>query len=187
MTETLGHLGMALIFLAPAWLFIDEKRTAALFIAVGFWFGPVPDVDTYLTEWFPNEIHHHGVVHTLLAVVVMTAILGPVLGWLLKRVFGGTSWFSKKASQRATWMGVIAVGVALTSHLFADILSAPDISTRIEPLWPVVQGPIAYVDVLYYDSIWATGGLFVLGLLANAVFFAWRTQRGAPMGAATES
>ena len=178
MTETLGHLGMALIFLAPAWLFIDDRRTAMVFVGTGFWFGPVPDVDTYLRNWFPVEIHHHGVVHTVPAVIVFTVVLGPILGWLLKRVLGRTNWFSREAADRAIAMGMIAVGAATLSHLAADILSAPDISTRIEPLWPVVQGPIAYIDVLYYNSIWATWGLFVLGLLVNAVFFYWLNQRG---------
>jgi inner membrane protein len=177
MTETLGHFGMALIFLAPAWYFIDNWRTAVVFVATGFWFGPVPDVDTYLSNWFPNLIHHHGVVHTLPAVVLMTAILGPILGWVLKRVFGSTKWFSREATNRATQMGVIAVGAATLSHLFADILSAPDISTHIEPLWPLVKGPVVYVDVLYYNSIWATWGLFVLGLAANAAFFYLTTRR----------
>ena len=109
---------------------------------------------------------------------MFTVVLGPILGWLLKRVLGGTNWFSRKAADRAIAMGMIAVGAATLSHLAADILSAPDISTRIEPLWPVVQGPIAYIDVLYYNSIWATWGLFVLGLLVNAVFFYWSNQRG---------
>ena len=91
------------------------------------------------------------------------------------------------ATDRALRIGIIAVGAALLSHLAADVLSAPDISTRIEPLWPLITGPIAYIDVLYYDSVWATYGLFALGLLVNAAFFYWRTQRGGAMGSATES
>ena len=178
MTETLGHLGMALVFLAPAWLFIDDWRTTVVFVATGFWFGPVPDVDTYLRSWFPVEFKHHGVVHTIPAVVVFAAVLGPILGWALRRVFGGTKWFSREAADGAIAMGVIAVGAATLSHLFADILSAPDISTRIEPLWPVIQGPVVYIDVLYYQSVWATWGLFVLGLVVNAALFYWTHQHG---------
>ena len=178
MTETLGHLGMALIFLAPAWLFIDDWRTAVVFIGTGFWFGPVPDLDTYLRNWFPDSFHHHGVVHTVPAVIVFAVVLGPILGWALKRVFGGTKWFSRAATNRAIAMGVIAVGAATLSHLLADILSAPDLSTRIEPFWPVINGPVVYIDVLYYDSVWATWGLFILGLLVNAALFYWTKQRG---------
>jgi len=177
MTETLGHLGMALIFLAPAWLFIDNWRTAVLFIATGFWFGPVHDLDTYLRNWFPDAVHHHGVVHTVPAVILFAVVLGPILGWALKRVFGGTNWFSREAADSAIVMGVIAVGAATLSHLFTDILSAPDKSTRIEPFWPVIKGPVVYIDVLYYDSIWATWGLFILGLVVNAAFFYWWSQR----------
>ena len=177
MVDVLGHLGMALLWLAPVWYFVDRRKTAAFVVAGGFWFGMLPDVDLVLANRFAG-VHHHGVVHTVPAVIVFTVVLGPILGWLLKRVLGRTNWFSREAADRAIAMGMIAVGAATLSHLAADILSAPDISTRIEPLWPVVQGPIAYIDVLYYNSIWATWGLFVLGLLVNAVFFYWSNQRG---------
>ena len=117
------------------------------------------------------------VCHASSRLVSQGTVLGPILGWVLKRIFGGTKWFSREATDRALQMGTIAVGAALLSHLAADILSAPDISTRIEPLWPLVQGPIAYVDVLYYDSVWATWGLFAVGLALNAALYYVVTQR----------
>ncbi|WP_273836704.1 metal-dependent hydrolase [Halococcus sp. PRR34] len=174
MVDVLGHLGMGLLWLAPAWYFIDDRRTAAVFVGVGFWFGMLPDVDLVLSSF--QGIHHHGVFHTVLAAVVFAAILGPILGWLLKRLFGGTTWFSREAADHATALGVIAVGLPSLAHVFADMLSAPDTSTRIEPLWPLVDGPVVYMDVLFYQSFWATIGLFVLGLAANVAFYYWSDQ-----------
>ncbi len=174
MVDVLGHFGMALIWLSPSWLFIDQQRTALTFIAVGFWFGMLPDVDLVLSA-LPG-IHHHGVFHTVLFATVAAVTVGPLLGWAMKRVFGGTEWFSARAEARAYHLGVIAVWVTGLAHVFADMLSAPDTSTRIEPLWPLVEGPIVYMDVLYYKSFWATIGLFVGGLAANVVF--WYLSHG---------
>lgn len=178
MVDVLGHLGMALIWLAPAWFFIEDRRTAILFVGAGFWFGMLPDVDLVLSSLFPDAIHHHGVVHTVLVALVFAAVIGPALGWTLKRLFGGTSWLSWDAADSATALGVIAVGVTTLSHVFADMLSAPDTSTRIEPLWPLVEGPIVRVDVLYYQSFWATIALFAIGLGLNAAFGYWTTRPG---------
>ena len=174
MVDVLGHFGMALIWLSPSWVFIDRQRTAAMFVAVGFWFGMLPDVDLVVSTI--TGIHHHGVFHTVLFVTIAAATLGPLLGWAMKRAFGGTDWFSVRAESRAYLLGIIAVWVTGLSHLFADVLSAPDTSTRIEPLWPLVKGPIVYLDVLYYKSFWATIALFVGGLVANAVF--WYLSHG---------
>lgn len=67
MVDTLGHLGMALLWLAPTWYFVDHGPTAALTVAGEVWLGLVPDVDRSLSRWFEG-IHHHGGVHAALAV-----------------------------------------------------------------------------------------------------------------------
>jgi inner membrane protein len=177
MVDVLGHFGMALIWLAPAWFFVDSQRTAAVFVGVSFWFGMLPDIDLYLSNWFPQSIHHHGVVHTVLAVAVFAAVLGPILGWLLERLLGGSDWFSNRAADNAVELGVIAIGVAGLSHLFADMLSAPDVAQAIEPLWPVYSNSIVLVDLFYYTSVWATWGLLILGLALNVVVFYWVGRR----------
>jgi hypothetical protein len=176
MVDVLGHLGMALLWLAPVWYFVDHRKTAALVLAGGFWFGMLPDVDLVLSNWFAG-IHHHGVVHTVLAVTVFAAVLGPLVGWTFARIGERTGWFDARARERATAVGVIVVWVTGVSHLFADMLSAPDVSTRIEPLWPVVEGPVVVMDVLWYQSVWATWGLFVLGVAANGVAWYWTRDR----------
>ena len=177
MVDVLGHLGMALIWLAPAWFFINRQRTAAVFVGVGFWFGMLPDIDLYLSNWFPQSIHHHGVVHTVLAVAMFAAVLGPILGWLLKRFLGGSAWFSDRAADNAVELGVIAIGITGLSHLFADMLSAPDVASPIEPLWPLYDSSIVLVDLFYYKSFWATWGLFIAGLVVNGVLYYWIRQR----------
>ncbi|PSP84444.1 metal-dependent hydrolase [Halobacteriales archaeon QS_6_64_34] len=176
MVDVLGHLGMALLWLAPVWHFINHRRTAALVAGGGFWFGMLPDIDLQLSAL--EGIHHHGVFHTVLAVAVFAAVLGPLVGLVFKSIGTRTdpTWFYDKARERAVAIGVITVFVTGISHLFADILSAPDVSTRIEPLWPVVEGPVVMMDVLWYQSWWATWGLFVLGVTANGL--AWYLTDG---------
>ena len=181
MVDVLGHLGMALLWLAPVWYFVDHRKTAALVVAGGFWFGMLPDVDLVLSNWFAG-IHHHGVVHTVLAVSVLAVALGPPVGWTLARVGERTGWFAAAATERATAIGVIVVWVTGVSHVFADVLSAPDASTRIEPLWPLVEGPVVMLDVLWYQSFWATWGLFALGVTANAVAWYHSDDRGQSNG-----
>ncbi|WP_232685939.1 metal-dependent hydrolase [Halobacterium zhouii] len=172
MVDVLGHLGMALIWLAPAWFVFDRRKTALTFVLVGFWFGMLPDIDLYLSNWFPQSIHHHGVVHTILAVTILAAVLGPIVGGVLKASLGDSEWFSPEATDSAYGVGFVAVWVAGLSHLFADMLSAPDIASPIEPLWPLYNGQIVFVDVLYYTSVWATWGLLGLGILVNVAFWA---------------
>lgn len=177
MVDVLGHLGMALIWLAPAWYFIDHRKTAALFIVGGFWFGMLPDVDLVLSNWFAG-IHHHGVVHTVLAVTILAAILGPLLGLVFKRIGESSEWFSARAQENAYRIGFIAVWVSGLSHLFADMLSAPDISTPIEPFWPLFHGGLFSVDVLWYNSWWATWGLLILGIAVNVTAWYWTGRHG---------
>jgi hypothetical protein len=177
MVDVLGHLGMALVWLAPAWYFVEDRKTAALFVAVGFWFGMLPDADLLLSNWFAG-VHHHGVVHTVLAVTIFAAVLGPLVGLVSKRIGEHSSWFSLRARENAHLIGVIAVWVSGLSHLFADMLSAPDVSTRIEPLWPLVEGPIVLMDLLWYQSWWATWGLLILGVSVNVAAWYWTTSRG---------
>ena len=186
MVDVLGHLGMALIWLAPAWYFIDNRKTAAVVVAAGFWFGMLPDVDLVLSNWFAG-IHHHGVFHTIVVVTVLAAIIGPVLGWILKTAGSDDDWFSAEAEANALKLGFIAVWVAGLSHLFADMLSAPDVATRIEPFWPLYNGSVVLLDVLWYTSWWATWGLFILGIAVNVVAWYWTEESGESRGSAVPS
>lgn len=178
MVDVLGHLGMALIWLVPAWHFFDHRRTAALFVAGGFWFGMLPDIDLVLSGWF-GGIHHHGMFHTVLFVTIAAAIIGPLVGLVFKRIGEHSEWFSLGAQEHAYRIGVIAVWISGLSHLFADMLSAPDVSTPIEPLWPLVDESLVIVDVFWYTAWRATWGLFILGVAVNAVAWYWAGSRDA--------
>lgn len=173
MVDVLGHLGMALICLSPAWVFIDEPKTAATFVATGFWFGMLPDIDLVLSNWFPQSIHHHGVLHTVVAVTILAAVIGPLVGFVWTALLGDSDWFSSWAKAHAYSLGFTAVLVAGFSHLFSDMLSAPDIAPPIEPLWPLYGSDIVLWDVFYYTSVWATWGLLILGLAINAALWAF--------------
>jgi hypothetical protein len=54
------------------------------------------------------------------------------------------------------------------------MLSAPDISTPIEPLWPVVDGSWGLDLIWYNDPLWNAGFLAVMvvahGVLAYSAF-----------------
>ena len=170
---------MALLWLAPVWYFVDHRQTAALVVTSGFWFGMLPDVDLLLSNWVKG-IHHHGVLHTVLVVTILAVIIGPMVGVAFRRIGERTGWFSVQARERATAIGFLAVWIPGLSHLFADMLSAPDVSTQIEPLWPVVNGPVVAMDVLWYQSWWATWGLFILGVTVNVLAWYWTRNRHPP-------
>jgi hypothetical protein len=171
MVDVLGHLGMALIWLAPAWFLLDREKTAALFVGVGFWFGMLPDVDLVL-KTFVSTIKHHGIFHTVLVVTILAAVVGPVVGWILKAALGDSDWFSGQAADNAMRFGFVMVWVAGLAHVFADMLSAPDIAEAIEPFWPIYQQSFG-IDVVWYNNPWANWGLLVAGILINVALWAW--------------
>ncbi|UPV75355.1 metal-dependent hydrolase [Halorussus limi] len=184
MVDVAGHLGMALVWLAPAWFVIDRRKTAATFVAVGFWFGMLPDVDLVLSNWFPT-IKHHGVFHTVLVVTILAAIIGPLVGWILKTWLDDSEWFSEPAERSALSLGFVMVWVAGLSHIFADMLSAPDIAEAIEPLWPLYQQSIG-IDLVWYNATWFNWGLLALGVLLNVAFYYWQ-KPSVGRGASTAS
>ncbi|PSP82483.1 hypothetical protein BRC83_09290 [Halobacteriales archaeon QS_1_68_17] len=66
-------------------------------------------------------------------------------------------------------MAVFAFGAFLLgglSHLFADMLSAPDIAQPIEPFWPFLTKPWS-VDLLWYNSPWWNAGLLAVAVLLH--------------------
>ena len=169
MVDVLGHLGMALIWLAPAWFVIDWEKTAATFVGVGVWFGLLPDIDLYLRRVFPT-VKHHGVVHTVLVVTLVAVVVGPIVGWILRRTVGDSAWFSPGATENAASFGFVMVWVAGLSHLFADMLSAPDIAEAIEPLWPIYQQSLG-IDLVWYNASWFNWGLLVAGIVLNVALY----------------
>ncbi len=59
--------------------------------------------------------------------------------------------------------GFLAGGL---SHVFADILSAPDLSRAIEPLWPVYSQPLG-IDLVWYNAAWINVGFLSVMVVAH--------------------
>ncbi|OAQ54241.1 metal-dependent hydrolase [Natrinema mahii] len=156
MVDVTGHLAMALLFAAPAWL-VWGRRAALSFAGFTLVTAMLPDTDLVLQGVLP--ITHHGVTHTLLFVALSSVLAGAVAARYLTDWFNATRWIrSTDIGSEAVF--AFATGGLLTggiSHLFADVLSAPDIASPLSPFWPLYPEPIV-VDVIYYDSpVWNFG------------------------------
>lgn len=175
MVDLIGHVGMALLWLAPAWYFLDDRRTTLTFLAASVWFGLSPDADLVFADYV-GTVYHHGMFHTVVAVTLVAAVLGPVVGRILKRTVGGTKWFSERASHDAVAVGTIGLWVAGLSHLFGDMLSMDDVAPAVKPFWPVYDGRIV-IEVFWYESLAATWGLLAAGVAVNAALWVWKGQQ----------
>ncbi|WP_247729274.1 metal-dependent hydrolase [Halovivax limisalsi] len=156
MVDIMGHVAFGLLFALPAW-FVWDDRASVAFVGLAVVASLVPDIDLWLRRVFPGAIHHHGVTHTVLFVTVASLVVGAVLTGLLGEQvddwIGGEQFDASSLFVFST-LGFLAGGL---SHLVADILSAPDISTPIEPLWPVVSEPVG-IDLIWYNAAWINVG-----------------------------
>ncbi|WP_323674800.1 metal-dependent hydrolase [Halorubellus sp. PRR65] len=177
MVDVSGHLGMALVWLASAWVVVDDPRTAAAFVAVGVPFGLLPDVDLYLRYVLPT-VKHHGVFHTVVAVVAMTVVLAPVFAVALRALDArvGAVALPDAVSEGTTAFAGAAILVAGLAHVFTDVLSAPDTAEALEPFWPLYPHPLG-IDVVYYDAPLVNYGLLAAGVALNVALWRWRTDR----------
>ena len=173
MVDIAGHVAFALLASIPIWFIADRRGAALAFLAVSVPFGLMPDIDLWIERVFPQLIHHHGITHTILFVAVVAAILGPILGRWLHSYLVDHSEIGPDDTGRSMAFGVIAVLTGGLSHLFADMLSAPDIAQPIEPFWPIYQ-QVVYIDVFYYNAFWPNFGLLAIALLITAGLWAWK-------------
>ncbi|MDS0474975.1 metal-dependent hydrolase [Natrinema sp. 1APR25-10V2] len=156
MVDVTGHLGMALLFAAPAWI-VWGRRAALGFTGFALLTAMLPDTDLILQGFLP--VTHHGVTHTVVFVVMMSILAGVFAARWLTAWLNAHRWIrsTEIAAETVFIFATTGLVVGGTSHLFADILSAPDIAAPLEPLWPFYREPII-VDVIYYDSpIWNFG------------------------------
>jgi len=186
MVDILGHLGMALLWLAPAWLAFEHSKTAATFVIAGLPFGLGPDLDLIFSQIF-QTIRHHGIFHTILAVTVLATIVGPGVGRLVHRVAGDADWISFETRRDSYRFGFLAVWIAGCSHIFADMLSAPDIAQAVEPFWPLYFESISF-DLVWYNASWFNWGLLIAGIVVNTAlyFYASRIHRPAAVDNSSE-
>ncbi len=169
---------MALLWLAPAWLLAGRSTPVGTFVAVGVLFGMLPDVDLPL-KTVVGTIEHHGVLHTVLFVTVAAAVLGPVLSLAYRRVADTVDESSKPAEWPGFAFWFLVVWIPGLSHLFADMLSAPDVAQAVEPFWPLYSQSLG-IDLVWYDDPWFNWGLLLAGVLLNAGLW-WRRSRQAAL------
>ncbi|WP_255196202.1 metal-dependent hydrolase [Halorarius litoreus] len=165
MVDVMGHLAFGLLFALPAW-FVWNDRASVVFVAFAAVAALFPDIDLWLVMLFPGEVHHHGVTHTVLFVTVA----GLVGAAVLTALFTGRidEWIESERFDRSrlfvfSFLGFLAGGL---SHVFADMLSAPDISTPIEPLWPFVDGSWG-IDLVWYNASWINVGFLTVMVIAH--------------------
>ncbi|ELY61663.1 metal-dependent hydrolase [Natronococcus jeotgali] len=176
MVDVSGHFAITLLFAAPAWL-LWGRRGALGFTAFALVTAMLPDSDLVLQHYLP--VTHHGVTHTVLFVALVSVLSGAVAArWLTAR-FNAHQWIKSTTIPTET-MFVFATAGMLTgglSHIFGDLLSAPDIAAPLAPFWPVYTEHII-IDVIYYNSlIWNFGLLAV----AIALHFALARHRKYPL------
>jgi hypothetical protein len=177
MVDVSGHIAMALLFASPAWL-VWGSRGATAFTAFTLVTATLPDADLFLRAVLP--VTHHGITHTVLFVAAVSAVGGPLAGRLLTERFNAHPWVRSTALTDGTVTAFATAGLFLggLSHLFADLLSAPDIAAPLSPFWPVYPEPVI-VDVLYYDSPYWNFGLLAVALALHLALFRWaRTPFG---------
>ena len=170
----LGHVGMALLFVAPAALLLDRKRwyppVAALALATAL----LPDVDGKI----PFS-HHHGGPHTLLFAVSVSLAVGLALAfvsanvlWLVRRIDGVPAFRPRSAFA----LGFGGAFAGLASHLFADLLMIPIGDNPVEPFWPVSNRPVALGLMHPGDPAW-NYGLLIAGIVTQVLLFVLVVRR----------
>lgn len=166
----MGHIAFGLLFALPAWYLWDDRASVG-FIALAVVGSLLPDTDLWLSELFPAEVHHHGVTHTVLFVTFVSLVGGAVLAGLFgSRIdeWIGSERFDRSSLFVFSFFGFLAGGL---SHLVADTLSAPDISTPLEPFWPFFEAPWT-LDLVWYNAAWINVGfLSVMVMLHLALAY----------------
>jgi len=165
MVDVMGHIAFGLLFAVPAW-FLWSGRASAAFVGMAAVTAILPDMDVWLSKFFPNSVHHHGVTHTVVFVVLGGLVLAGIVTVLLRGPID--DWVESKRFD--TWslygFSLTAILVGGLSHIFADLLSAPDISTPIEPFWPFFDKWWS-VDLVWYNARWINLGFLTVMVLVH--------------------
>jgi membrane-bound metal-dependent hydrolase YbcI (DUF457 family) len=165
-----GHIGLALLLAAPAWLVFDQFRQGLAFSALAALTGMFPDVDIYVMQFL--FIEHHGVMHSLVFLVPAALVLGGVVtaGYLAVRdgdhpgaaaVFGFVT---------------LALFTGMVAHMAGDVLTSPDIAPPIKPLYPLIESRFVLDAAFVKSNLWNLGPL-ALGLVTQGGLATWRYLR----------
>lgn len=167
MVDITGHIAFGLLFALPAWYVYDDRASVG-FVALAAVGALFPDIDLWLLKWFPVEVHHHGVTHTVVFAVAASLVGGAVVAGLLHRQVDDWVDGERFDARRLFVVATTALLTGMLSHVFADILSAPDLSTSIEPFWPFFALPWS-IDVLWYNALWINYGFLTVMVVAHVV------------------
>ncbi|NEU56865.1 metal-dependent hydrolase [Halorussus sp. MSC15.2] len=164
----LGHVGMALLFVAPVALALDRRRRYPPVAALALATALLPDVDGKI----PFS-HHHGGPHTVLFALVGSLAVGLALAFVSANV----SWAARRIESvpafrpRAAFaLGFAGALAGLASHLFADLLMIPIADNPVEPLWPFSQQTVALGVMHPGDPAW-NWGLLAAGIAVQVLLF----------------
>jgi len=167
MVDATGHAAFGLLFATPAW-FVWHGRSSALFAGFAAAAALLPDVDVWLSQLFPSEVHHHGVTHTVVFVVLASIVGGALVAGLFARRIDGWTDDERFDRRRLFAFATAAFLLGGLSHLVGDILSAPDISTPIEPLWPFLNAPVG-LDLVWFNAWWINAGFLAVMVALHLV------------------
>ena len=170
----LGHVGMALLFVAPAALLLDRKRRYLSVATLALATALLPDLDGKIPF-----THHHGGTHTLLFALSASLAIGLALAFVSVNV----TWLSRRIDSvpefrpRAAFaLGFGGAFVGLGSHLFADVLMIPIGDNPVKPFWPLSEQEVAFGLMHPGDPAW-NYGLLAAGIAAQALAFAFARSR----------
>ena len=155
-----GHIGMALLFAAPAWLAFDQFRAGLAFSALAALTGMFPDLDIYVMRYV--FIEHHGVMHSLVFLIPAALVLGAIVsaGYLVVRD-------GDRPSAGAVYaFASLALFTGMVSHMVGDVLTSPDIAPPIKPFYPLLQTPIVLDAAFVKSNLWNLGPL-ALGIVTQ--------------------
>ncbi|ESP87437.1 membrane-bound metal-dependent hydrolase [Candidatus Halobonum tyrrellensis G22] len=148
---------MALLFAAPVWFALDDLKANLAFTALAASTGMLPDGDIVLMRYF--FIEHHGLTHSLVFIVPTALVLGAIVAGIYLAVRDDHAY---QASGRQVY-GFVALGLftGMLAHVFADLLTTPDIAPPLEPMYPLLRTPML-LDVAFVKSnLWNLGTLAV--------------------------
>lgn len=155
-----GHIGLALLFAAPAWLVFEEFKAGLAFSALAALTGMFPDLDIYVMRHV--FIEHHGLMHSLTFLIPAALVVGGILtgGYLAVRS-------SDRPSAAAVYGFVtLALFVGMFAHMTGDVLTSPDIAPPVKPLYPVVDQRFVLDAAFVKSNLWNLGTL-ALGIVTQ--------------------
>jgi membrane-bound metal-dependent hydrolase YbcI (DUF457 family) len=165
-----GHIGLALLFAAPAWLVFDGFRTGLAFSALAALTGMFPDLDIYVMRYL--FVEHHGVMHSLTFLVPAALVLGGLVTGGYLAVRDG----DRPSAGAAFAFVTVALFTGMVAHMTGDVLTSPDIAPPIKPLYPLVETQLVFDAAFVKSNVWNLGPL-ALGLLTQGALAAWRYSR----------